>query len=103
MDVTTYRGLSSGGAPAAVMRKYQEAQSDTQREKLQSYFAVVPCPTCGGKRLKPEILAVTGGESIHEVCEMSVFDCHQLLLGDLRSEGQQVRLRNSYRRKSSRV
>ena len=76
------------------MRKYQEAQSDTQREKLQSYFAVVPCPTCGGKRLKPEILAVTvGGKSIHEVCEMSALDCYRFF-SDLRFEGQQGAIAN---------
>ena len=76
------------------MRKYQEAQSDTQREKLQSYFAVVPCPTCGGKRLKPEILAVTvGGKSIHEVCEMSALDCYRFF-SDLHFDGQQGAIAN---------
>ena len=76
------------------MHKYQEAQSDTQREKLQSYFAVVPCPTCGGKRLKPEILAVTvGGKSIHEVCEMSALDCYRFF-NDLHFDGQQGAIAN---------
>ena len=90
----TYWFIEWEGALAAVMRKYQEAQSDTQREKLQSYFAVVPCPTCGGKRLKPEILAVTvGGKSIHEVCEMSALDCYRFF-GDLRFEGQQGAIAN---------
>ncbi len=71
----TYWLLEWEGALAAVMRRYQEAQSDTQREKLQSYFAVVPCQTCSGKRLKPEILAVTiEGQSIHDVCQMSARD-----------------------------
>ena len=71
----TYWYLEWEGALAAVMRRYQEAQSDTQREKLQSYFAVVPCQTCHGRRLRPEILAVTvGGKSIHDVCEMSALD-----------------------------
>ena len=94
MDVTPTGSSSGEGALAAVMRKYQEAQSDTQREKLQSYFAVVPCPTCGGKRLKPEILAVTvGGKSIHEVCEMSALDCYRFF-GDLRFEGQQGAIAN---------
>ena len=100
MDYTTVDGRNTywfiewEGALAAVLRKYQEAQSDTQREKLQSYFAVVPCPTCGGKRLKPEILAVTvGGKSIHEVCEMSALDCYRFF-GDLRFEGQQGAIAN---------
>ena len=58
-----------------MQRRYQEAQSDAQREKLASYFAIVPCPTCGGKRLKPEILAVTVNErSIHDITEMSAAD-----------------------------
>ncbi len=71
----TYWYLEWEGAIAAVMRRYQEAQSDTQREKLQSYFAVIPCQTCQGKRLKPEILAVTiNGKSIHDVCELSALD-----------------------------
>ena len=41
-------------------------------KKLGAYFATVPCETCGGRRLKPEILAVTVGDrSIHDVTEMS--------------------------------
>ncbi|MBQ3106267.1 MAG: excinuclease ABC subunit UvrA [Eggerthellaceae bacterium] len=71
----TYWYIEWEGALAAVMRRYQEAQSDAQREKLSAYFATVPCQTCGGKRLKPEILAVTvGGKSIHEVTELSAAD-----------------------------
>ncbi len=68
----TYWYIEWEGVLAAVKRRYQEAQSDAQREKLQAYFATIPCETCGGKRLKPEILAVTvGGKSIHDVTEMS--------------------------------
>ena len=68
----TYWYIEWEGVLAAVKRRYQEAQSDAQREKLAAYFATVPCETCGGKRLKPEILAVTvDGKSIHDVTEMS--------------------------------
>ena len=52
------------GALAAVMMRYQEAKTDAQREKLAGYFSTVECPTCKGKRLKPEILAVTMGPAI---------------------------------------
>jgi excinuclease ABC subunit A len=32
-----------------------------------------PCPECGGKRLRPDVLAVTvGGKNIHELCSMNV-------------------------------
>ena len=57
------------------MGRYKDAQSDSQREKYEKYFATIPCATCGGKRLRPEILAVTvGGRNIHEVCELSAAD-----------------------------
>ena len=33
----------------------------------------VPCPACGGARLKPESLAVTvGGRNIFELCTLSI-------------------------------
>ena len=68
----TYWYIEWEGVLAAVKRRYTEAQSDAQREKLAAYFATVPCETCGGQRLKPEILAVTvDGKSIHDVTEMS--------------------------------
>ncbi|ANE22662.1 excinuclease ABC subunit A [Denitrobacterium detoxificans] len=71
----TYWFIEWEGIRAAVMNRYKEASSDRQREKYEKYFAVVPCATCGGKRLKPEILAVTvNGKNIHEVCELSARD-----------------------------
>ena len=68
----TYWFIDWEGACEAVMGRYKDAQSDGQREKYEKYFATIPCASCGGKRLKPEILAVTvAGKNIHEVCEMS--------------------------------
>lgn len=68
----TYWYIEWEGVLEAVSRRYQEAQSDAQREKLGVYFATIPCKACRGRRLKPEILAVTvGGKSIHEVTELS--------------------------------
>ena len=33
----------------------------------------VPCPVCGGARLKPESLAVTvAGRNIFELCDLSI-------------------------------
>ena len=88
----TYWYIEWEGVLEAVMHRYQEAQSDTQRERLQSYFAIVPCQTCHGKRLKPEILAVTvGGKSIHDVCEMSAAESYEFFNG-LSFAGQQERI-----------
>lgn len=85
----TYWYIEWEGVLAAVQRRYQEAQSDSQREKLSSYFAIVPCPTCGGKRLRPEILAVTvNDKSIHESTEMSALESLRFFQG-LSFEGQE--------------
>ncbi len=79
------------GIRQAVARKYGEADTDKKREKLQSYFATVPCKTCHGHRLKPEILAVTiGGKSIHDVTEMSAAKCYEFFEG-LEIVGEQDR------------
>ena len=68
----TYWDIDWDGACAAVMHRYKDAKSDSQREKFEKYFATIPCKSCGGKRLRPEILAVTvGGLSIFDVCELS--------------------------------
>ncbi|RNL21381.1 excinuclease ABC subunit UvrA [Slackia faecicanis] len=71
----TYWNIDWEGACEAVLGRYKDAQSDSQRDKYGKYFATIPCATCGGKRLRPEILAVTvGGKNIHEVCEMAAVD-----------------------------
>ncbi len=71
----TYWFIEWEGVLEAVRRKYTEAQSDTAREKLASYFATIPCATCQGRRLKPEILAVTvRDKSIYEVTQLSAAD-----------------------------
>jgi len=60
------------GALASVMRRHEETDSELSKEKLEEYMAVIPCATCGGARLKPEILAVTfGGKNINEVTSLS--------------------------------
>ncbi|MBV7296129.1 excinuclease ABC subunit UvrA [Corynebacterium sp. TAE3-ERU12] len=66
-------------------RKLEWAESDSQKERFRGYMREVPCPTCGGARLKPEILAVTlasshfGELSIAEVNELSVAEASQFL------------------------
>ncbi len=40
-------------------RRYRETNSDSVRADIERYMASNPCPTCQGKRLKPESLAVT--------------------------------------------
>ena len=54
-------------------RRYRETQSDAMKREIEECMSQCPCPTCGGRRLKREALAVTvGGISIHEFCEKPV-------------------------------
>jgi excinuclease ABC subunit A len=63
------------GAFNSVKRRYAETESEGSREKLEEYMSVVPCASCGGARLKPEILAVTfGGKNAYEVTTLSAKD-----------------------------
>ena len=39
-------------------RRWRETDSAWMREEIERYMAAVPCPACGGNRLKPEALAV---------------------------------------------
>ena len=58
-----------------LMRRYKETQSDYVRTEIERYMRVLPCPSCQGKRLKPEILAVTlDDKSISEITSMTVED-----------------------------
>ncbi len=69
------RAYSTGfeGVIPYVKRKHAETESDTSRERYESYMREVPCPVCRGSRLKPESLAVTvGGKSISEVCALPI-------------------------------
>ena len=61
------------GAIHYVERKHAETESDSQRARYEEYMRDVPCAKCGGKRLKPEVLAVTiEGKSIADVTDMSI-------------------------------
>src|SRR5690242_4854320 len=56
-------------------RRYRETDSEYIKTELEKYMVTRPCPTCGGKRLKPEVLAVTVDDrSISDVATLSITD-----------------------------
>jgi excinuclease ABC subunit A len=76
------RNYSTGfeGVIPFLQRKHAETDSEFSRERYESYMREVPCGTCDGARLKPEVLAVTiGGKNIAEICELSINDCAEFL------------------------
>jgi excinuclease ABC subunit A len=76
------RNYSTGfeGVIPFLQRKHSETDSEFSRERYESYMREVPCGTCAGARLKPEVLAVTiGGKNIAEICELAINDCAEFL------------------------
>jgi excinuclease ABC subunit A len=55
-----------------LQRRYEETDSEVNRERIEGYMAEQPCPDCEGARLRPESLAVkVGGISIADFSRMS--------------------------------
>lgn len=78
---TRYYTFAFEGVITSLERRYRESTSDAAKEEYESYMTSVKCPTCNGRRLKPEVLAVTvGGKNIAEVTEMSIKDLQQFFL-----------------------
>ena len=61
------------GILADLRRRYMESSSDEIKEWLETFMVEKECEVCHGKRLKPEVLAVTvGGKNIYEISCMPV-------------------------------
>jgi excinuclease ABC subunit A len=71
---TTYEGVMPN-----LERRHRETDSDFIRRDIERFMQERPCHACHGKRLKPEVLAVTvHGESITDICELSIDDAVRL-------------------------
>ena len=65
--------MAFDGLVSNLQRRYRETDSSQQRERIEEYMSMRPCPVCNGARLKPEVLAVTvGDKSIHAFSQLSV-------------------------------
>jgi len=71
-DSWSHSGTWEGLAPQAE-RLYHQTQSEYRRRELEKFMRVLPCPKCGGRRLKEKVLAVkVAGKSIVEVTDLPV-------------------------------
>lgn len=77
----SYQGSRGGGVYMIayegliknVQRRYRETSAEFMKQDYEAYMTTIPCEECKGKRLKPEILAVTvGGKNIADVTEYSI-------------------------------
>lgn len=65
---TTYEGVIPN-----LERRHKETESDFMRRDIERFMRERPCHICHGRRLRPEVLAVTvAGRSIMDICEMSI-------------------------------
>ena len=65
---TTYEGVVNN-----LERRHKETDSDFIRRDIERFMQERPCHACKGKRLKPEVLAVTvGTKSIMDICDLSI-------------------------------
>ena len=61
------------GVVTNLMRRYRDGASDWVRAQIEEYMTYRVCPTCQGKRLKPEVLAVRIGQmNIAQVASLSI-------------------------------
>ncbi len=88
------RSYTSGfeGVIPFIKRRHNETDSDWSRERYEGYMREVPCPACGGARLKPEVLAVRiGDKSIAQVCALPVRECAEFL-GSVELDARQAQI-----------
>lgn len=85
--VSTYEAPFEGVIPN-LARRYTETNSEFIRNRINDFMAVIPCPHCGGKRLRPEALAVTvKDKNIIEVTELNVLESYQWIVSAQQTPG----------------
>ncbi len=73
IDIILYGDKDYEGVVKNLERRYHETDSEWTRQEIEQYMVIKKCPKCLGKRLRPEVLAITLGEqSIDKVVEMPV-------------------------------
>ncbi|MCC2319811.1 excinuclease ABC subunit UvrA [Cellulomonas xiejunii] len=76
------RQYSTGfeGVITFLQRRHAETDSEWSKEKYEAFMREVPCPTCDGTRLKPEVLAVKiDGRSIADVCALPIDEARDFI------------------------
>lgn len=80
MGGSGYYSAAFEGIIPNLERRYQETTSEYMKSEIEGYMVETPCPVCGGKRYKPETLAVKiGGKNIAELSDLSVRAAREFL------------------------
>lgn len=85
-------------------RRFLETDSDYVRKKIEQFMRILPCPSCDGKRLKAEMLAITiQDKSISDVTEYSITEAKDFFSGLTLSKTQNMIAEPLIREISSRL
>jgi len=85
---STVQKKSFEGVVQLLQNLHESSSSNLSRHRLQSYMSRQPCASCGGRRLRREILgARLGGDAqnhglnIHEFCQLGITQALEFLKG----------------------
>ncbi|MDL4821723.1 excinuclease ABC subunit UvrA [Actinomadura opuntiae] len=82
-----YQGTYSS-AKRLVLRAYADSKSEARRRRAESFLVSAVCPVCGGRRLRPEALAVTfAGRTIAELAALPLSALADVLRPHLAGDG----------------
>jgi excinuclease ABC subunit A len=85
-DEEQFGGAFIGVVPE-LRRRWETTDSETLKQRLHGYLSESPCRSCGGARLRPEVLCVrVGGRHIAEVTRLTIAEA-RTVMGDLRFTG----------------
>lgn len=86
----SYRNEPFEGVVSIFERRYRDGTSSVYREKMEKCLSISTCPDCHGKRLRPEILAVTVGDmNIAEFSELPITEAYDFISNLTLSEKDQ--------------
>ncbi|MCL2572503.1 MAG: excinuclease ABC subunit UvrA [Defluviitaleaceae bacterium] len=62
-------------------RRYKETSSNYMKQEYEAFMTSISCPACTGRRLKPEVLAITVGDlNISQVTDMTIGDVQEFFI-----------------------
>jgi excinuclease ABC subunit A len=95
---TTYQSDSSyEGVIPNLERRYHESDSDYVRKNIEKFMEITTCETCEGRRLRPEILAITVlGKSIIEATQMSIEETDEFFKSMIPRDGKGLLKESEY-------
>ncbi len=99
-----YFESSFEGIIPCMERRYNETNSDAMRNLYEDYISHITCPDCAGKRLRPEVLAVTiNDRSIADVCDMPVGEVDAFLSAVTLTESEKIIASRIFRELNARL